>query len=219
MKGENNFFSLASIILIIYILFKYTYIKNSPPIDTYTFHNILKIEKSDIFSLIILSIPILIEPLLLINNQKDMSDKINIKLTTIFSIILSIIGIITVLRQTWEFGNLLDKIRFPYLESIKNIVAGKFFENIDYYYLLSLSVSIFTRLGYTIISIKKSFNLNKKISIMLLLGIIVLVYFLQTNMKFYNNSIDKILLITSVCLIMLLLLLPLMIKRRNKQNA
>jgi len=120
IKGENNFFSLASVLLIIYIIFKYAYIKNYPSIDIYTFHNILKIDKSNIFTLIMLSLPILIEPIILLNNQKDMSDKINIKLITAISILLSLVGIITILRQTWEFGNLLGQMRFPYLESIKN---------------------------------------------------------------------------------------------------
>jgi len=219
IKGENNFFSLASVLLIIYIIFKYAYIKNYPSIDIYTFHNILKIDKSNIFTLIMLSLPILIEPIILLNNQKDMSDKINIKLITAISILLSLVGIITILRQTWEFGNLLNIIRFPYLESIKNIIAGKFFENIDYYYLLSLAVSVFTRLGYTITSIKKSFNINKKITLLLLLGILIIIYFLQSNMKFYNDSIDKILLITSLCLLINILLLPILLKRRKTKNA
>ena len=37
----------------------------------------------------------------------------------IISIVIAIIGIVTILRQTWEFGTLLDQIKFPYLESIK----------------------------------------------------------------------------------------------------
>lgn len=219
IKGENNFFSLASILLIIYIIFKYSYIKNYPPIDTYTFYNISKIDKNNIFSIIIISLPILIEPFLLINHKKDMTDKINIKFITIASISLSIISIITILRQTWEFGNLLNIIRFPYLESIKNIVAGKFFENIDYYYLLSLSVSIFTRLGYTILSMKKSYNLNKKISVIILIGILVLVYFLHKNMNFYNLYMSKILFISSICLILLIILFLFTLKKKVKNNV
>lgn len=219
IKGENNFFSLASILLIIYVLFKYAYLGNPSAIDFYVFYDILKIDQSNILSIILLSLPILFEPLLLLNHQKDMSDKINVKSTVIFSIIISIIGILTVLRQTWEFGGLLNQIRFPYLESIKNIVAGKFFENIDYYYLLSLALSIYTRTCYTLISIKKSFNLKKSITLLILLLILVLVYFLHGSLELSEFATNKILLITSTCLILLTLLLPFMIKRRDNKNA
>jgi len=218
IKGENNFFSLASILLIIFIFFKYAYLKNSSSIETYVFYNILKINKSNIVSIIILASPILLEPLILLNNQKDMSDKINIKFTVIFSSILSLIGILTILRQTWEFGNLLGIIRFPYLESAKNIVAGKFFENIDYYYLLSLSVSVYTRLGFTVITTKKSFKLNNLATYILLFLILVLIYFMNSSMQFANYATNKILIASSLCLILLLLILPLMLKR-GKKNA
>ena len=219
IRGENNFFSLATILLIVYSLFKYAYLGNSSSIDLYVFHNILKIEKANIFSIIVYSIPILIEPLILINNQKSISDKINIKLVVTFAFIISFIGIWTVLRQTWEFGNLLDKIRFPYLESIKNIIAGDFFENIDFYYLLSIAASIYVRLGYSLITIKKSFTLNNLITIGLLFLVIALVYIIQKSMNLYLFSINKVLIITSTCLLLCLILLPLNIKRRKKENA
>lgn len=216
IKGENNFFSLASIILIVYSIFKYSYLKNSSSIDMYALHGIFNIDKSSIFSIIILSLPILFEPIILLSNQKDMSNKINIKFTVIFSLLLAIIGIITILRQTWEFGELLDQIRFPYLESAKNIVAGKFFENIDYYYLLSIAVSIYTRLGYTLISIKKSFNLSKTTTFIIMLIMLVLIYFLHSSLELGQFATSKILTITSTCLLLALCILPFMIRRKNK---
>lgn len=218
-KNENNFFSLASILLIIYVLFKYSYLANSSPIDTYVFNNILNIEKNNILSIILLSAPILLEPLLLINHQKDIENKINIKWIAIFTITISLISILTILRQTWEFGNLLGQIRFPYLESIKNIVAGKFFENIDYYYLLSLALSIYTRTTFTIISIKKSFNLNKIVPLLILLVILILVYFFRNSLELNEFATNKILLITSTCLLLLTVFIPFLIKRRSKQNV
>lgn len=218
-KGDNNFFSLASILLIIYVLFKYSYLANTSPIDTYTFHNIFNIEKDNLLSIILLSSPILLEPLLLINHQKDMTNKISIKWTVIFSITISLISILTILRQTWEFGGLLNQIRFPYLESIKNIIAGKFFENIDYYYLLSLALSIYTRTSFTLISIKKSFNLKKTIPLLILLVILILVYFFRNSLELNEFATSKILLITSTCLLLLTLILPFVIKRRSKQNV
>lgn len=219
LKNENNFFSLASILMIIYTIFKYSYLSNSSPIDTYIFHNIFKIEKDSILSIILLSSPILLEPILLINHQKDMNDKINIKGTVILTITISLISILTILRQTWEFGNLLGQIRFPYLESIKNIVAGKFFENIDYYYLLSLALSIYTRTAFTIISIKKSFNLNKIVPLLILLVILILVYFFRNSLELNEFATNKILLITSTCLLLLTVFIPFLIKRRSKQNV
>lgn len=219
LKNENSLFYLATILLIIYVLFKYAYLNNSTPIDYYTFYNIFKIDNSNILPIIVLSLPILIEPIILINNYKDLSNKVNVKVIVILSIIFSLVGIITILRQTWEFGNLLDKIRFPYLESAKNIVAGKFFENIDYYYLLSLSVSIYTRLGYALISIKKAFNLNKLITIILLSAIVLIVYFMQSNMQFYDYILSKVLMISSICLILATAIFPFMLKRRTKENV
>ena len=127
-----------------------------------------------------------------------------------------IIGILTILRQTWEFGGLLDEIRFPYLESAKNIVAGKFLENIDYYYLLSIAVSIYTRLGYTLISIKKSYKLNKLATFGILLLILLIAYFLYSNLQLGEFATNKILIITSICLLISLLILPFMIRRKQK---
>lgn len=219
LKGENNFFALSSVLLIIFLLFKYAYLNNSSHIDYYPFYNILNINKSNLTPLIIISLPIVLEPIILINNQKDISSKINIKLITIFSTLLSLVGILTILRQTWEFGDLLNKIRFPYLESVKNLVAGKFFENIDYYYLLSMSVSVYIRLGYTLIAIKKSFKLNTLKTFIVLSLILLLIYVFQSNMAFYNFALKKVLLITSTCLILLLLLIPFIIKRRKKTNG
>lgn len=219
IKGDTNFFSLSAILLIVYSVFKYSYLGNSSKIDFYVFHDILKIKKSNIILIIIYSLPILLEPLLLINNKKIIKDKINTKAITIFASLISIIGILTILRQTWEFGNLLDKIRFPYLESIKNIIAGDFFENIDFYYLLSIATSIYIRLGYSFITIKNTFNLNKIMTTGLLFASLILVYIIKQSMNLYIFSIDKILIISSTCLIICLILLPLITKRRKYTNA
>ena len=219
IKGEHHFFSLGAILLIVYSIFKYSYLANSSSIDLYVFSNIFKINSSNIFPLIIYSLPILLEPLLLLNNQNIIYNKINTKLIVSFSIVIAIIGIVTILRQTWEFGTLLDKIKFPYLESIKNITAGKFFENIDFYYLLSIAVSIYTRTTYSIITIKKSFNLKNSISIAILLSILILVYILQKSMNLYIFSVEKILIITSTCLIICLILFPFLTKRRKNNYA
>lgn len=216
IRGDHHFFSLASIILIIYSIFKYSYLNNSSSLDYFVFYNILDIEKSKILLIIIYSLPILLEPLLLLNNQNNLSNKINIKVAVIFSVLISLIGILTILRQTWEYGELLNKIRFPYLESIKNIIAGKFFENIDFYYLLSISVSIYIRLGYSFITIKNSLGLNKIITIALVFALLVLIYIVQRSMDLYLFSIDKVLIISSTCLLLCLILLPFSIRRKNK---
>lgn len=219
IKGDTNFFALASILLIIFLIFKYAYLKNNSSVDTYVFYDIFKIKKSNILKLVLLALPIALEPIILLNYQKELSNKINIKLTTIFSILLSVVAIITILRLTWEFGALLDKIRFPYLESIKNIVAGKFFENIDYYYLLSLSTFIYVRIGFSLITIKKSFNLNSLKSFVPLSIIFLGTYILSKNMKFYEFANDKILLITGFSLFISTILIPFSKKRRTINNA
>lgn len=216
IKGDHHFFSLSIILLIIYSTFKYSYLTNMSSMDFYVFYNILKIEKSNILLIIIYSAPILLEPLLLLNSKKIIANKINIKATLTFSILISLIGVLTILRQTWEYGELLNQIRFPYLESIKNIIAGKFFENIDFYYLLSLSVSIYIRLGYSFITIKNSLNLNKIITISLIFLLLILVFIVQRSMDLYLFSIDKILIISSTCLLLCFILLPLSIRRKHK---
>lgn len=217
IKGEDNFFSLAAVLLIIYTIFKYAYLNNSSNIDYYVFYNITSIDEGNILPIIIYSLPILLEPLLLINNQKDISTKINIKLIVGFSIFISLVSVLTILRQTWEYGDLLGIIRFPYLESIKNIIAGRFFENIDFYYLLSIAVSVYIRLGYTLITIKKSLNLNKTVTLSLLGLLAVLIYIVQKSMDLYLFSINKVLIISSSCLLLCLVTLPFMIRR--KKNA
>lgn len=219
IKGDYIFYYLASFLLIITIIFKYVYTKHFPDIDLFTFYNLFKVNKSNILPLSFLILPLLLEPLLLINSQKDIENKINIKLVLILSIFLSLIGLITNLRQLLEFGVLLDKIRFPYLESIKNIIAGDFFENVDYYYLLSIAFSIYARIGYSIITIKRSFNLNKIVTICLVLGVIIIVYFAEKSMNLYENALESLLLTCSICLIIALLTLPFMIKRRKKANV
>ncbi len=219
IKGDYIFYYLASFLLIITIIFKYVYTKHLPDIDMFTFYNFFKISKNHILPLILLILPLLLEPLLLITSQKDIENKINIKLVLILSIFLSLVGITTNLRQLFEFGTLLDKIRFPYLESIKNIVAGDFFENVDYYYLLSIAFSIYARIGYSIITIKRSFNLNKIVSICLIFAVIIIVYFAEKSMKLYENALESLLLTCSICLIIALLTLPFMIKRRKKANV
>lgn len=219
IKGDHVFYYLASILLIITFIFKYVYTKNSPQVELFTLYNFFKISKENILSIFILIIPLLLEPLLLINNIKDLENKINIKLALTLSIILSIVSLTTNLRLLFEFGTLIGKIRFPYLESIKNIVAGKFFENIDYYYLLSIVFSIYARTGYSIITIKRNFNLDKIKSIILLLLVILLAYLGQKSMKVYDKILIPLLITCSICLLILLITLPFLIKRRKKENV
>lgn len=219
LKGDHIFYYLASILLIITFIFKYVYTKNMPSIDLFTFYNFFYIDKDNILPIIILSIPLLLEPILLINNQNEINN-INIKLVLTLSILLSLVGLSTNLRLIFEFGTLISKIRFPYLESIKNIVAGEFFENIDYYYLLSIVFSTYAKTGYSIITIKRSFNLNKIHAIILLLIVISLAYLGQNSMQIYNKILIPLLIICSLCLIFnLLLVIFNLLKRRITKNA
>lgn len=218
LKGENILFYLSAFLLLAFIFFKYIYISNTTNLDTYPLFGIININKSNILPIIIISLPIVLEPVLLLNSKSQINNKINIKFITFFSVIISLISILTILRQTVEYGNLLNTIRFPYLESIKNIITGSFLENIDNYYLISATIATYTRLTYTLITIKNNFSLSKMHTLIILFIILLITYISLTNIKIYKTFINEILIITSTSLFILFISSMFLTKRRLKND-
>jgi len=203
-KTSNVYYSLTSIILIIFICFKLLYGLNMNTFDMYPLYNTLFI--NDYLKIIILTIPIILEPLVLLSNNNMYENSVNYKVVIPFAIIISLISIFSIIRQTIEFGLLLEVVSFPYYESCKLVTFESNFDNIDYYYLFSLTISIFARVPLLIFTIKDSFNTKNKQMLLLFAITLICLYFLIKQLEFYTLIILPLFYICSIITITLLIL-------------
>jgi hypothetical protein len=146
-----------------------------------------------------------------------LTEKINYKVVVPFLVIVSLISIFSLLSQVSEFGLLLETLSFPYYESCKLVTFDSNFDNIDYYYLFSISTSIFARLPILFFTIKDSYKLKNKYMFFLFLLIISMLYFIVKKLEFYNLIILPSLYICSFILIVLFIL-SLFIKEKKYES-
>lgn len=214
-KNSKIYYSLAYILFFIFLLFNFFYTINHETTDFYTLYNAFSITNPLI--LIILSIPIFIEPVILLSNTNliDKSKKINIKFIICVAILISILAIYTIIRQSMEFGLLIETISFPYFESGKFMSIKSNFDNIDYYYLLLITVGIFSRIPMLYLNIKEQFKLKTKGILILFIVTIIANYYLQKRLEFYKVIITPALIFSSFLLI-ILLVMSFFSKRRDK---
>lgn len=217
-KNSRVYYSLAFVIFFIYLLFKFLYLVNHEVIDFYPLYNALSIDSPFIISLF--SLTLIFEPILLLANTTfiDHDKKINTKLIVIVAIIISILGIYTIIREAMEFGLLLETVSFPYFESCKYMSIETNFDNIDYYYLFSVTVALFSRLPMFYFNIKDNFKLKSKGIVIIFIVTLIAFYYLQMRLEFYLELISPILIITSL-LLLLLFILSFFCKRRLKDDS
>ena len=203
IKGSNIYYSLIFFVFIIFIGFKLLYGLNPNTNDLYPFYNILNID--NYFIVILLSIPLLIEPIILLSNNL-IDSKINLKVIIPFTIIISFISIYSLLREISEFGLLLEILSFPYYESCKLITFDSNFDNIDYYYIFSLATSIFSRIPIFFFTIKDTFLLKTKHIIIIFILFFICLYLLVRKLAFYTQTIIPILCVSSFILIIMFIM-------------
>ncbi len=214
-KNSKIYYSLAFILFGVFFIFNFVYTVNHEVAELFPLSNIFHIDKPII--IILLLLPIVFEPILLLANNEfiDHNNKINTPLVMIIASFISLVGIYTVLREGMEFGLLLESVSFPYFESGKFMSIETNFDNIDYYYLFWVTVSIFTRLPLLYFNIKDNFKLKKK-GIFIIFGLTILIfYYLQLRLEFYRQIITPILISASSILI-IMLLISFFSKRRLK---
>ena len=183
----------------------------------YPLYNIFKI--NDLWHIIILTIPIILEPLILLANipYLDNKKKINIKFILVVAILISILAIYTIIRQSMEFGLLIETISFPYFESGKFMSIKSNFDNIDYYYLFLITIALFSRLPMLYFNIKDSFKIKAKGIFILILITLIIHYYIQKKLEFYKEIIIPSLMLCSI--ILLILLIMNVFSKRSQKNA
>ena len=216
-KSSKTYYSLAFIMFFVYLLFNFLYSINHETVDLFPLFNSLNI--SSPWRIIILCIPIFLEPIILLSNHTYLNShkKINIKGIVITSILVSLLGIYTIIRQSMEFGLLIENISFPYFESGKYMSIKSNFDNIDYYYLFLITIAIFFRIPMFYFTIKDNFKLSNKILSGISIITIVAIYFIQKRLEFYRLIIIPSLLICSLLLIVLFILS--FFAKRRKEDA
>ena len=214
LKKSKVFYSLAFILTIFFFIFKSIYMLTHKTTDFYPLYNIFTTD--NLLICILLSIPLILEPFILLSNSTfiNIEKKINTKLVVAFSCFVSIIGIYTLIRETMEFGLLLNTLSFPYFESFKLFSLQSNFDNFDYYYLLSITITLFARIPLMYFTIKDNVKLNNKYTVAFYILILIAFYFLQMKLDFYINILTPTLIITS-CLLILLAILGLIFTRRK----
>ena len=214
-KTAKNYYSLSFLLLLVFVIFNFVYAINHEVAEVYPLSNVLKINNPFMVSLLVL--PILIEPVVLLSNNDyiDHNKKINTPLVVILASFISLIGIYTVIRESMEFGLLLETISFPYFESGKFMSIETNFDNIDYYYLFWVTISVFTRLPMLYFNIKDNFKLKTKGIFIMFILTIAIFYYLQLRLEFYREIIIPI-LITGSSILLILLIMSLFTKRRLK---
>lgn len=213
IKKSKIYYSLSFIMLGVFIIFNLVYAVNHEVAELFPLSNALIIDHPLILTILV--IPVVFEPVLLLANNEfiDKSKKINVPLVLIIASFISIVGIYTVIREGMEFGLLLETISFPYFESGKFMSIETDFDNIDYYYLFWVTISIFTRLPMFYFNIKDNFKLKSKgilISFVITIGIF---YYLQLRLEFYREIVIPLLIGCSLTLL-ILFILSLFSKRR-----
>ena len=213
-KNSKIYYSFAFIIFAVFLLFNFLYIINHETKDFYTLYNSLFIDNPFIISL--LAIALFLEPIILISNIQIIDEKkINIKLILTVSILISILAIYTIIRQSMEFGLLIESISFPYFESGKFMSIKSNFDNIDYYYLFLIAIALFARIPILFFNIKDHFKV-KNMTIWILFVITIFIhYYIQQRLEFYRQIIIPS-LISAVILLIILFIISLFTKRRKK---
>ena len=198
IKGSNVYHSLVFFIVLIFIGFKLLYGLNINTYDIYPLYNTLQIK--DYFSLFILSISLIIEPIILLSNPM-VTSKINKKLIIPSLIFISFISIYSLLREVSEFGLLLETISFPYYESCKLITFDSNFDNIDYYYIFSLATSLFARVPLSFLFLKDTFKISNKWIFIIFIIFFLSLYLIVRRLELYSIIIMPIFYISSLILI------------------
>ena len=215
IKGSDIYYSLIFFVLIIFTGFKLLYGLNPNTSDFYPFYNILNMK--NYLSIILLSIPILIEPIILLSNNR-IDSKVNLKVIIPFSLIISFISIYSLLREISEFGVLLEILSFPYYESCKLITFDSNFDNIDYYYIFSLATSIFSRIPLFFFTIKDTFLLKTKHIFIIFAFFFLCLYLLVRKLSFYTQTIIPILYVSSVVLIIMFIMTFFLKENKNAKG-
>ena len=201
-KSSKTYYSFAYLIFLVFLAFNFFYIINHEIKDLFPLYNSLFIDKPFMISL--MAIAILLEPIILLSNNKHLDNKkINIKFIMIITFLISILAIYTMIRQSMEFGLLISKISFPYFESGKYMSIKSNFDNIDYYYLLLITIGLFARIPMLYFNIKDNFKINNKVMIILFILTILANFYIQKRLEFYQNIITPLLLISATILIIL----------------
>lgn len=216
-KTSKTYYSFAFILFGVFLLFNFFYIINHEVTDLYPLYNTLFIKEP--LQLIILTLPIFIEPVILLSNMSfiDKEKKINTKLIVIIASLISILAIYTIIRQAMEFGLLIETVSFPYFESGKFMSIKSNFDNIDYYYLFLITIALFSRVPMLYFNIKDHFKINKKGILILFAITIVAIYYLQKRLEFYRQIIIPALISCSILLVILLIMS--MFAKRRDNNA
>ena len=214
-KKSKSYYSLAFILFGVFLLFNFLYIINHETKDFYPLYNTLFIGK--LFIISILTFPIFLEPVILLanNNFIDKQKKINIKLVITISILISILAIYTIIRQSMEFGLLIETVSFPYFESGKYMSIKSNFDNIDYYYLFLIAIATFSRIPMLYFNIKDNFKTKTK-TIWIVFAITIFAnYYIQKRLEFYRQIIMPIFFVACAILV-LVFFISLFAKRRVK---
>ena len=217
IKSSKTYYSLAFLIFLVFLLFNFFYIINHEVMEFYPLYNCLFIDKPWLISFLALTISI--EPIIVLSNCNfiDKGKKINTKFVVITAILISLLAIYTIIRQSMEFGLLIESISFPYFESGKFMSIQSNFDNIDYYYLLLITVGLFARVPTLFFNIKDTFNLNKKGLLVCFIITIVANYYIQKRLEFYRQILTPSLVIATTILIILTFLS--FFYKRSEKNA
>lgn len=205
-KNSKIYYSMAFLLFIVYLIFKFLYIVNHEVTDFYPLFNTLTINNP--FQIIILALPVAIEPVMVLSsvNHIDEHKKINTKLIVAIAILIGLIGVYTLIRESMEFGLLIQKISFPYFESCKFMSIKSNFDNIDYYYLFSITIALFARMPMLLMILKDDFKIKTKGILTVFIIAFATFYYLHQRLEFYRTIIIPTLLICSTILIILLLM-------------
>ena len=218
IKDSRVYYSLAIILFFVYVFYKFLYISNHEVIDLYPLYNVLFIDKP--WLIIILALTLVLEPIILLSNMEfiDKKKKVNTKFVLVIAIIIALLGCYTLIREAMEFGLLINTISFPYFESCKFLSIKSNFDSIDYFYLFSITIALFSRLPMLYLMLKDNLKLkNKGITTAFILTLIVF-YYLHQRLEFYRTIIIPILMIC-VGILITLTIMSVFVKRRNKNDS
>lgn len=200
-KIIKSTFHLQPLTLILYIMFFYVFLTNQHELKYYTLLS-NNFEIDNVILTILLFVPLLLEPFIILYLCDLSNEKITKKKMILGVILIAFTTSISFLQIGNQFGELLLKLEFPFLQAWKNIYVNEYVENLDCFNIIVFIFNCLSRLLLSIAIIQKITDISGRF-IPVMFGILTLGIgcLLTTNQTLFQELKYPLLMINSMLLI------------------
>lgn len=220
-KNINNAANKTQIFPILLIsLYFLLFLSNPSEINEYAIEFIPLQNNDSIIKIIIFLIPVLLEPFLIFYIFDFSKQKISKKKMLIPIFLTAIFAIYNILRAGNDFGILLNKIEFPFFQSLEIIQLNEYLENSYNLSIISWIICAIYRLIFTSSLVQHTFNIkNKIIPIIMNCASLFTSLILIKNLSLYEEfKMTLIVVMDSMLIVVFLLTMFYLSKLKDVKN-